>query len=465
MYGLPALSVKNPSSLWRNPLAFPAGRAPGFDPTHQAAKGIALSAIASAGNFICLDRSRAPATITGSFTAGIVGLVGPRATPGSLTSLAVISSTGLSAAGLATLAGIVVGAVNASVPAILLDSAGGVTDTALGTNTSTGALLFRSNSNNTSSTTIFLTAGTPYFIAASVKGASNINFIALNLLTGSVQTQAVATANVINAGTSLTIGNFNATQSRGWTQPIAAVMASSVYLSMSQLLQWAADPWSFWYPDKPQFDYGFAATILNLSILGQSLLNSQGSLNLNSNLAIAGQSLINSQGTLALNSNLSIVGQGLVNSQGQPVANSNLAVAGQSLTEAQGSVGISRATALLGLSATITSGTVTPAANVGIFGQSLSSSVGSVGLVKSLALAGQSVINSVGNLGVSKTLSLIGSSIGTFIGNLIAHVLIPLFPSKDRTLSVQAENRGFKIEPEVRGLSIEPENRTFGIDE
>lgn len=214
-----------------------------------------LSAIASAGNFICLDRSRARATITGSFTAGIDGRVGPRATPGSLTSLAVISSTGLSAAGLATLAGIVVGAVNASVPAILLDSAGGVTDTALGTNTSTGALLFRSNSGNTSSTTIFLTAGTPYFIAASVKGFSNINFIALNLLTGSVQTQAVATANVINAGTSLTIGNFNATQSRGWTQPIAAVMASSVYLSMSQLLQWTADPWAFWYPDTPQFDY------------------------------------------------------------------------------------------------------------------------------------------------------------------------------------------------------------------
>jgi hypothetical protein len=101
---------------------------------------------------------------------------------------------------------------------------------------------------------------TPYFVCFNFPANPSIgNFVWTNLTTGAVTYS-------VQSGSATTIGNFagscavGADSATGTSDPphgpgIACAMMSTAKLSVSQLIAWAADPWSFWYPDNPQSDY------------------------------------------------------------------------------------------------------------------------------------------------------------------------------------------------------------------
>jgi hypothetical protein len=97
---------------------------------------------------------------------------------------------------------------------------------------------------------------TPYFIVVSASSTAQVcNFLLLNLRTGTYQTASISTSafsislfdSRFALGTSSHIGFFNSPYG------ISAAMASDAFLSIPQMLAWAQDPWSFWYPP-----FGFA---------------------------------------------------------------------------------------------------------------------------------------------------------------------------------------------------------------
>jgi hypothetical protein len=94
---------------------------------------------------------------------------------------------------------------------------------------------------------ITLVAGNPYFIAASTSSAANVtNAIVLNLNTGKIQTGST-TSSTPNAGNG---GVQILPNTAGQSFSMAACMVSGAFLRAPALRQWAANPWSFWYPHK-----------------------------------------------------------------------------------------------------------------------------------------------------------------------------------------------------------------------
>ena len=97
--------------------------------------------------------------------------------------------------------------------------------------------------------TYHLVPGVPHFVGASV-GPAGQNIVIVNLATG--QTYSYTST---NSGTSNTPGEvgsgYMGSQSTQFciNGKMAAGMMSGTYLTLQQVEQWAADPWSFWYPD------------------------------------------------------------------------------------------------------------------------------------------------------------------------------------------------------------------------
>lgn len=100
-------------------------------------------------------------------------------------------------------------------------------------------------------------ANAPHFIAMSGNSATSVG-VSVNLLTGRMNTNTGSGATP-NTGLD---GNYScgdrafsgASTSVYWS----AGMFSSTFTPLASLLQWAADPWSFWYPST-KFDFGRAA--------------------------------------------------------------------------------------------------------------------------------------------------------------------------------------------------------------
>jgi hypothetical protein len=228
-----------------NPLAFPAGRAPRFDPTHPASRGIwkfkGLSAVAQGGSFVDLLGSSAPAA-TGSPALALLGGLGPAVSfPSTANYRYNTQITGLTATAI-TYGVIGVYQTVGSGQQMML--ANGTSQNMFGINSSN--LTFYNGSFN--SAVFTPAANAPYFFAMSALASTVVNFVALNLASGKLFSASVANANTIASTTTfVTIGN-NSTLA-GMQGAIAAVAyAYNVYLSLALLLAWAADPWSFWYP-------------------------------------------------------------------------------------------------------------------------------------------------------------------------------------------------------------------------
>ena len=90
-----------------------------------------------------------------------------------------------------------------------------------------------------------LTVGVPYFLLISYNGTA-ATFLWVRLDTGQVKT-VTASGTLVPANGN---GNFNISSDLGDTpaQNVATLAFFPQYLELSGMLQWAQDPWSFWYP-------------------------------------------------------------------------------------------------------------------------------------------------------------------------------------------------------------------------
>jgi hypothetical protein len=229
-------------------LAFPAGLAPGFDPAHVAGAVPLLSAVAKGtGAINLLSGKQGTAGVLVAATAVIHGTIGPSAGTVAATGNGVQFS-GISTVNFSNVTLAVIAVPTAIGGATMYCAAAGGTNSgfALGWS-STGLLRLASQSVNTYVSNITLTAGVPYFLAASTQGTQCV-FVAVNLLTGQIFTNTVVTTIASSAP--------NGAASMGWATSggssanTAAMMYSGQYNPLQALLIWAADPWSFWYPNK-----------------------------------------------------------------------------------------------------------------------------------------------------------------------------------------------------------------------
>lgn len=244
------MTIYTPHMSWhRNPLAYPAGYRPGFDPSHPASAFIRNrltagklkggSFISQGGNMVDIVTGIV-GTITGTVTPAI-DKIGPTVSPVSTGTVQFSGYENGYGAGKGTVAGIFIvqqnsgygenGGVYAgqSLALRLIESGG--------TNWSPYAYLSGSNT----AFPIFPYAGYhPYFMAVSGEGAEG-RYIWANLQTGKIGYGSFAAS-----GSQSSDGLV---RMLGPSCNYACTMYSTAPLSMAELHQWAADPWSFWYPN------------------------------------------------------------------------------------------------------------------------------------------------------------------------------------------------------------------------
>lgn len=220
-----------------NPLAYP-GTAPGFDPTHVASKLCRLS-VAGVSNLLL---GTPPSTLTAS--TKVDAILGPVTV---YTGTQVASYAGLTDSSSALTYGMI----------CLSNSPNNVAIAQTGGGTASMVLIFVAgnviklgfvNTGNTSTGLIVPT--NPFFVATSTNGTT-LNTVTVDLVTGAIQSSSVADGGNIgsgNGGNTYSLGSdWNGASFVGH---IAAAMANVRYMPLAQLLQWAQDPWSFWYPQK-----------------------------------------------------------------------------------------------------------------------------------------------------------------------------------------------------------------------
>jgi hypothetical protein len=266
-----------------NLLGYP-GTLPGFDLSHPASStfvrgaatplqvGVLFSAVSAtgSGNLIDIFHGK-PSTLVGSPTSSIDPVIGPGTNFPSSTTRATFTGPTLGSVG-TTIAFIL--KVNGTPSGYGTLCSWSVANQGLFIR-STRALDFYPFGDNLS--TFTLSVGVPYFVVVTALGNATassgiINFFAENLNTGQVSSNTITGVNfnllntvpTIDVGSDGTAGFSNCT--------IAAIMYSQNYMSMKQVVQWAQDPWSFWYPQK--FDFGLmfkTPTAVVVTVTGNTL--------------------------------------------------------------------------------------------------------------------------------------------------------------------------------------------------
>jgi hypothetical protein len=238
-------------------LAYPAGATPGFDQSHIASGGITnrrgFSGIATSANFVNVLNGAAGAIVNAP-TSAYLGSIGPCTDyPGQgQTHCSTFAGQSTTIDAQATLAAIFqLDAVNAGTNVFFTESGNSNGGYSIGY-TATGKPTCLALGGTNSISTPTLVANIPYFFAVSsqVVGGSCF-FVLARLDTGQVLTETQARA-VPSAGAPSGIYNVGNTTSspRSPNAKIAAVMFSNQSISLAAIVQWAADPWSFWYPNK-----------------------------------------------------------------------------------------------------------------------------------------------------------------------------------------------------------------------
>ena len=237
---------------FRNPLAYPAGVAMGIDLSHPAA-GATLWSIAATGNGLIsvLQGTRRTGTVAPSYAPSIIGPAG-LFSGGNVDQFSNVPF----AAGVTTftIAAIILPTSLTGNTNVFNYGSGG---TGVGILSVSGALRVDYPGVGNVTSGISMTNNVPQAVFISRNAVPNTNFVIANLQTGQVitATSGSATAGVAPA-TRLDIGNGGF---GFWTGYIACCMFSARYLSMPELLKWAADPWSFWYPRRPSYNVAAAA--------------------------------------------------------------------------------------------------------------------------------------------------------------------------------------------------------------
>lgn len=238
---------------------FPGGVNAGFDSSHPASSGIipghGLSAVASGSTLVNLLNA-AKGTVTGTPTAAIDGLVGPSCYVG-----AGGAADGISFAGnlASTDNSITMAAIWRQIGTPINDADYISTTSVL---TAGWAMQF-SRTSGLNDLTInewnhqiddagfVIVAGHAYFgaVSASTAGAGLSNWVLVDLSNGKLLSITSNAEGWIASGA--TSGTYTiGTGTHAPLAKMAAVMWAPTFLNYQQLLQWAADPWSFWYPDR-----------------------------------------------------------------------------------------------------------------------------------------------------------------------------------------------------------------------
>lgn len=236
----------------RNPLVFPVGVQPAIDFAHPATRNLRFSGIAqaAAGGFINLLNDVAATQAGTASTTPTNSYVGQGCLLGGNTSAVTFPGQSIANDTSVTLAAIFlyqpdVVTENCLFTSSTLSTSGGVQIDFSGANPAVLRLNFWNGTGISSG--YQMKTGVPYFVAMSCN-ASVSGFAIVQLDTG--QTTIVAGSGVASSQAP------NGTYAIGQTPPmnarslstIAAVMFSASYTPLHALAQFAADPWSFWYP-------------------------------------------------------------------------------------------------------------------------------------------------------------------------------------------------------------------------
>lgn len=245
--------------LRSNPLIYPVGYRARFNPSHPASSGAYLTAVATNGNFTNLLNS-APGTAAGStITPTINGNLGP-SLDFSQGGSGRVQFTGMPTAALGNFTFAFMG---------IWDTVGDFTDVFCNSTAGSGfsVRVVSSNLNVTlggffaTAVTYTLLANVPYFVGISTDSTSVLNVVIRRLDTGQIYTFTDGLTASLVASTSngtFVIGN-GAGVGTGMGGALSAFLWSSPVLSLTQLMAWASDPWSSWYPRRALNLVGVAA--------------------------------------------------------------------------------------------------------------------------------------------------------------------------------------------------------------
>jgi hypothetical protein len=230
-----------------NRLGYP-GTEPGFDAGHIAAQGLPFSSHVAGGSYV-IDLFRAgkkgAASTSGTFPVGMFNSIPYLKSPSSSDYLSYTNSINITP-------GTVTTAVIAFVTSSTSGTIYGDNGPWQGIGLSFGNLTVIRN--NVSTGVFTPDVNTPYFFAASMSVAANTsNWVAVNLLNGNLQTGSTTCAGMgATSNGTLIVGNGSQALVNGG---FCAGMytANGPLLSIAQLRDWAADPWSYWFPKKEPF--------------------------------------------------------------------------------------------------------------------------------------------------------------------------------------------------------------------
>lgn len=237
-----ALLLKRP-----NLLAYPGGN-PGFNSSHLAANGISgrrgFSGVASGASMFSPLTGK-PASLVGTFSGSIGGLIGPGVSFTSVTSK--MTFTGA------------VGPEQKVTIASIFTWPGGHDGTLFSSSSGQNqqpAVYINGTTNvfeaygvtNVLSSGLVVAAGVPYLGIVSFNAGGSSYFLLKNLLTGQVQTATAGDIGTSVAGTGLYIVGADGFSGDNFVGNMATVMYAPVFMTRPQMIAWSADPWSFWYP-------------------------------------------------------------------------------------------------------------------------------------------------------------------------------------------------------------------------
>lgn len=243
---------KSGSLYRRNPLVYPSGAAPGFDPAHVAAQNCPFSGVATNGGTFSHVLSRVKGTEGGTKTTSLYNSLGlvtnyPAGGPGTENTVFPFISA---ASAPITLAGIFkkTGTPPASTQYLLNNAAVGAVGIGDVNADGTFGGFHETAGTQTVTTGVSYVLERPYFFAMSFS-ITLINWVVVRLDTGQTWSAQVAnTTGIIDAGDgTITVGSRSGAN-RQLDGSVAAAMASNAFMSQQELQTWAGDPWAFWYP-------------------------------------------------------------------------------------------------------------------------------------------------------------------------------------------------------------------------
>ena len=247
------LNLSNRLGLLRHRgLGYPGSFLPGFDPSHVASKSIRYSGIAIGAAIVNLLNGQASG-FNGTVTANMTS-IGPTVIGSGPNGYNKVSNTYSETPSSSTFAGIFVIKVSETTHVLF---ANGTPNGEQYADIASLVLEMGTHSTSTLSGLPALSMNVPYFFACSAN-ITTMNFVVRNLITGEIYSTQITSAFTFGANQATWVIGGDTSGTQGGVQT-ATTMYSVAYMNLPQLLAWADDPWSFWYPSPQPFDFAMAS--------------------------------------------------------------------------------------------------------------------------------------------------------------------------------------------------------------